>query len=380
MASASTKQVVLVSAAVATCLLFLLRKKLNSRNKEDTDNTCRLRFYVLGGKYYQKLGEVWNHDVKDFVVLYRPMYHCSSKLKSFEAHVLAVRNFDDFERKFKPCSFGELSQEAKEYVLYQPSCWMDKHWTFSSETAPVINEGRSGLIKIRSHEQSVVNETMNSCCMPLVESKNVVIATKGKHKVNALNDALKSILMSLNRGTVSETTTTAVTGSGSRILPALREIVHYIDIIHAEAAPSLINEQPWGFEETLTGARNRLQHVKSIHKDKLLYCAIENGLVQLNESIYDFAWVIVEMKIDDKYYKSETLSAMVKFPTQEGLHVLQEGLSTTTTVGSLLSLKYPDLDMNDPHQALTSFLSCRTSILKEAILISIGQLNNSLLS
>ena len=38
-----------------------------------------LEFYKFKDKYYQKLGEAWDHEVKAFVVLYRPMYHCSAK-------------------------------------------------------------------------------------------------------------------------------------------------------------------------------------------------------------------------------------------------------------------------------------------------------------
>ena len=56
--------------------------------------------YTLSGKYYQKLGEVWDHETKDFKVMYKPLYACGNKEGSFEAHHLAVSTFERWERKF----------------------------------------------------------------------------------------------------------------------------------------------------------------------------------------------------------------------------------------------------------------------------------------
>ena len=56
--------------------------------------------YELGGRLYQKLGEVWDHAAKDFRVLYKPLYRCASKPGSFEAHHLATSSFERWERKF----------------------------------------------------------------------------------------------------------------------------------------------------------------------------------------------------------------------------------------------------------------------------------------
>ena len=62
--------------------------------------TTMTSIYTLGGKFYQKLGEVWDHETKDFKVLYKPLYCCGSKSGSFEAHHLAVSTFNRWELKF----------------------------------------------------------------------------------------------------------------------------------------------------------------------------------------------------------------------------------------------------------------------------------------
>jgi hypothetical protein len=58
--------------------------------------------YLLDDKYYQKLGEVWDHETKDFKVLYKPLYSCPSKHSSYEAHHLATSTFERWHRKFVP--------------------------------------------------------------------------------------------------------------------------------------------------------------------------------------------------------------------------------------------------------------------------------------
>lgn len=67
-----------------------------------------LDIYSLDNKYYQKLGEVWDHETKDFKVLYKPLYYCESKMGSFEAHYLAVSTFVRWNSKFLKINNNEL--------------------------------------------------------------------------------------------------------------------------------------------------------------------------------------------------------------------------------------------------------------------------------
>lgn len=76
--------------------------------------------YYLNEKYYQKLGEVWDHETKDFKVLYKPLYCCNSKVGSFEAHHLATSTFERWEGKFtRVTSLDEIEhiQELKDYIV-----------------------------------------------------------------------------------------------------------------------------------------------------------------------------------------------------------------------------------------------------------------------
>ena len=71
--------------------------------------------YILDNKYYQKLGEVWDHEVKDFKVLYKPLYNCENKKGSFEGHHLATTSFERWNRKFQ--SINSLNNETENHPL-----------------------------------------------------------------------------------------------------------------------------------------------------------------------------------------------------------------------------------------------------------------------
>jgi uncharacterized protein YqfB (UPF0267 family) len=92
--------------------------------------------YVLDSKYYQKLGEghyshfiitifdlllsVWDHETKDFKVLYKPLYRCGSKPGSFEAHHLAVSTFIRWESKFihlPNCRLRDLPADVQQHLV-----------------------------------------------------------------------------------------------------------------------------------------------------------------------------------------------------------------------------------------------------------------------
>jgi hypothetical protein len=70
----------------------------------DSSPPQELDIYYLDNLYYQKLGEVWDHETKDFKVFYKPLYSCEAKPGSYEAHSLAVSTFERWIRKFIPIS------------------------------------------------------------------------------------------------------------------------------------------------------------------------------------------------------------------------------------------------------------------------------------
>lgn len=80
-----------------------------------------LDLYYLDGIYYQKLGEVWDHDIKDFKVLYKLLYSCGARAGSYEAHTLAISSFQRWSSKFIPISLlpsdHHFPQEITPYLV-----------------------------------------------------------------------------------------------------------------------------------------------------------------------------------------------------------------------------------------------------------------------
>jgi len=101
--------------------------------------------WELKGQFYQVLGHAWDHEVQDFKVVYRPLYHCPSREGRFEAHVLAVSHFSRWEEKFARVKGRDggfrsvaaaLPQEARELLLPGPFT-KDPLWAFPARTAAV---------------------------------------------------------------------------------------------------------------------------------------------------------------------------------------------------------------------------------------------------
>ena len=67
------------------------------------------------------VGHAWDHEVKDFKVVYRPLYHCTAKEDRFEAHCMAVSHFSRWEEKFRPVPPAELSDLWENGYVYSNS-------------------------------------------------------------------------------------------------------------------------------------------------------------------------------------------------------------------------------------------------------------------
>ena len=68
--------------------------------------------------------------------------------------------------------------------------------------------------------------------------------------------------------------------------------------------PSLVSCQPMGEEETLNGAKNRLESLKERAPKAEFYCSIEGGIERKDSMLYVFAWIILENK--DSYQENKT--------------------------------------------------------------------------
>ena len=116
-----------------------------------------LEVWELKGEYYQVLGHAWDHEVKDFKVVYRPLYHCPAAVGRFEAHALATSHFSRWESKFNrmdPATLeADLPAEAAALLLRGPFV-ADPQWAFASAALPTgapPGATRSGF-GTRSHE------------------------------------------------------------------------------------------------------------------------------------------------------------------------------------------------------------------------------------
>eukprot|EP00966_Prymnesium_polylepis_P316359 7309925-Prymnesium_polylepis.1 len=128
MASSATSLAVAAAAGAALALLLDRRRR---RRRCAFDAVV----YVLKGQYYQELGHAWDHEAREFKVIYRPLYHCEASHGRFEAHVLAASHFSRWEDKFKRVSAAELPAAVAAWLLPGPF-FHDPEWTFASRSAP----------------------------------------------------------------------------------------------------------------------------------------------------------------------------------------------------------------------------------------------------
>lgn len=138
-------------------------------------------------------------------------------------------------------------------------------------------------------------------------------------------------------------------------------------------AASGINEQPFGHEETILGAKNRLASAKTLAPDANFYVAIENGIFEVKtpeSKFYDVAWVIME---NSRGQQALTHSVGIEFPAKWVLEAREEGFDKTHA-GHKFAADNPGANVQDPHQLLTAGRACREDLLHGALLAAWGQL------
>jgi inosine/xanthosine triphosphatase len=145
--------------------------------------------------------------------------------------------------------------------------------------------------------------------------------------------------------------------------------------IEGRKAPSGINEQPVGKEETVLGAMNRIAHLKDmilgVPYDYLV--AFENGLVSLElngETTWmDMAWAVVE---DYDGNRKIANSAGIEIPSWAVEEARRHGFETTTA--SSILAKVSPASSTDPHSYLTDGAVSRTDLLEQSLRIAVAQL------
>jgi len=135
-----------------------------------------------------------------------------------------------------------------------------------------------------------------------------------------------------------------------------------------------INEQPVGLKEIFQGAQNRAQEAKRLAQEAYDFIiGIENGILPIETGEgtmwFDVGLVIAENK---KGQQGFALSSGVVFPSWAVEEAQKRGFATTT-VGTIL-FERNNGDRTDPQSLLTNQLVSRTAMLKQALMIALGEL------
>lgn len=158
------------------------------------------------------------------------------------------------------------------------------------------------------------------------------------------------------------------------ILHACKKMnVEYREVIDADCY-SGINDQPFGLDETLLGAENRLDHFKTEMLNRKETCdimvSIENGIVKMGEKYIDLAVIVIEVEEGDRFYAT---SSGIEFDAEYVDEAKRRGFYSNT-VGSVMAESL-ECTSNDPHRLLTYGRFSRQKILTDGIMKCLSQVN-----
>lgn len=87
-------------------------------------------------------------------------------------------------------------------------------------------------------------------------------------------------------------------------------------------AESSVKDQPDTDEETITGAKNRIAHLKEEDHNAQYYIAIEGGIEKVYDKMFAFAWVVIE---DENGKVGEARTGAFELPPQVA-KLIEEGI------------------------------------------------------
>lgn len=133
------------------------------------------------------------------------------------------------------------------------------------------------------------------------------------------------------------------------------------------AVPSGVNAQPVGFQETMSGALNRLLRVQTMVPHAQYWIAIESGAIPCEAAnerhVFDIAVAVVERW---DHCRGMGTSSGISVPIHAFEEAGRRGLETTT-FGRVLADSAPSMDATDPHAYLTRGYVMRWKTLFEAL-------------
>ena len=137
--------------------------------------------------------------------------------------------------------------------------------------------------------------------------------------------------------------------------------------IKTTSVESEVNAQPFGFDETHTGALNRAKHAQSQNPEAPAI-GIENGVIPIGDKFVDLAVVIILMPSGKSFIST---SNGIEFP-KEAVDVARSRGFESTTVGEVIAETMGG-SITDPHSFLTGGKIYRKEILAEAIESALSQ-------
>ncbi len=138
------------------------------------------------------------------------------------------------------------------------------------------------------------------------------------------------------------------------------------------AARSGVNHQPFGEKETLKGALNRLLELKKLAPGQNYYCSIEGGLVEDEEDLYVFAFLIVE---DENGLQSRSQAARFKLP--ENLASLVKAGKELGEADDIVHGRTNSKQGDGTVGSLTNQLITRTDYYEHPAILALSSFTNS---
>ena len=162
----------------------------------------------------------------------------------------------------------------------------------------------------------------------------VLIGSKNPTKINAVKNGLKRVFYD---------TTISVLG-------------HNVE--------SGVPDQPIGYEETKSGAENRIKNLKN--RDADFYIGIEGGCVYVEKKLFAFAWVLTEDRFG---YVGSGKTSMFQLPKK-----IQKLIDKGVELGEADDLIFKRNESKKKNGAvgiLTNNLIDRTKYYEEAVILSL---------
>jgi inosine/xanthosine triphosphatase len=146
-----------------------------------------------------------------------------------------------------------------------------------------------------------------------------------------------------------------------------------VEVDGVDGIESGISSQPWGNDETLLGAQNRLDALlkKKIEAD--YFCSVENGISLIGSQYVDFAFVIVR-----HVSGAQAIVPSVAIPIPNHLITeLEKVRQQGQTIGDVAVKWFFEnegikVDSKDPHSTLCSGFITREDCLFQAFCVAIG--------